>query len=235
MNTMQKATGVAALVKVVGDLGFYAVLFAVIPALGLTYQDFADPARAMSAVAAHPSLSYGYASVSVVFAATMLVLSLGLYQRLRATQPAFAQMAAAAGLISSGFYALTAMLDLAGTPDLLALYSRSPDIAISASAATTAVQDSVQFSAFLAFASFLGLNSWAALRARALPRSLAFYGLALGVVGIVLSLLNSVLQPIPIAFPALGLIWSGWLGIALLRGEPVSVGQPMAARTQVSE
>jgi len=97
MNTMQKVTGVAALTKVVGDVGFYAVLFVAIPAVGLTYQDFADPARAMAAVAAHPWLSYGYAFIFIVFAATMLVLSVGLYQRLGPTATTLAQTAAGAG------------------------------------------------------------------------------------------------------------------------------------------
>jgi hypothetical protein len=63
------------------------------------------------------------------------------------------------------------------------------------------------------------LLSWAALRARALPRLLIYLGVVTGVAGILSVLALTGLQ----AVYALGLIiWFAWLGIVMLRTSPAS-------------
>jgi len=63
------------------------------------------------------------------------------------------------------------------------------------------------------------LLSWAALRARALPRLLIYLGVVTGVAGILSVLALTDLT----AVYALGLIiWFVWLGIVMLRTSPVS-------------
>jgi hypothetical protein len=66
---------------------------------------------------------------------------------------------------------------------------------------------------------WLLLLSWAALRARALPRLLIYLGVVTGVAGILSVLALTGLQ----AVYALGLIiWFAWLGIVMLRTSPAS-------------
>ena len=66
---------------------------------------------------------------------------------------------------------------------------------------------------------WLPLLSWAALRARALPRLLIYLGVVTGVAGILSVLPLTGLQ----AVYALGLIiWFAWLGIVMLRTSPAS-------------
>ncbi len=61
------------------------------------------------------------------------------------------------------------------------------------------------------------LLSWAALRARELPRVLNYLGVVICVAGI----LSVVLQPALTAVYGLGLIiWFVWLGIVMLRSNP---------------
>lgn len=63
------------------------------------------------------------------------------------------------------------------------------------------------------------LISWAALRARELPKALNYLGVVLGVVGI-LSIIPPLFLPLALAFGMGQIVWMIWLGIAMLRSSP---------------
>jgi hypothetical protein len=73
------------------------------------------------------------------------------------------------------------------------------------------------------------LQSWAALRARELPRILNYLGVVTGVAGILSVLALTDLT----AVYGLGLIiWFVWLGIIMLRRSPVSAAKKPATQQQ---
>ncbi len=229
MKPLQKAGGIAAIVKAGSDVGLFAFLLVLVPALGLKLEDFQDPAKGMAAVAAHPVLSYAYGAIALAFFATMLILSLALYDRLRGAAPALVACATAAGLISATLYLMSAMLEFIVTPQLIHAYGQNPGQAVPGWIVAGAVEDSALFAALLAFGVFLLLNSWAALPSGALPRPLAYYGIGFGAVAVVLAILNPLVPPLGFLPPALGIVWGAWLGVVLLKVEPVVARSMRAA------
>jgi hypothetical protein len=67
------------------------------------------------------------------------------------------------------------------------------------------------------------LLAWAALRARALPRILNYLGVVVGVAGIISVVLA--LLGLMVVYGLGLIIWLVWLGIIMLRSNPVSADQ----------
>ena len=63
------------------------------------------------------------------------------------------------------------------------------------------------------------LLGWAALRARELPRVLNYFGLVIGVAGILSVILA--LLPLMVVYGLGLIIWLVWLGVVMLRRSPV--------------
>jgi len=162
-----------------------------------------------------------YVIIYLVFGVSLIFLSLAIYERLKAGSPALVQAVTTFGLIWAVLVIVIGTLTINDLSTVVRLYGENP----AQSATVWLTLDSVENGLgnnggeTMVNALWFLLLSWAALRARELPRVLNYLGVVIGVAGI----LSVVLQPALAAVYGLGLIiWLVWLGIVMLRRSPVS-------------
>jgi len=215
MKTMQKFGGFAALYLAIAYL-IGMVIFLVV----LDYPSITDPAQKVALLVEMQMVTFSTNLLMYVFFGVFLiVLSLALYDRLKAGAPAIMQVATAIGIIWAGSLIASGMVSNAGIAPVVALYAKDPAQA----ALTWQGIESVAFGLGNGNGEILGglltlLVSLAALRAGGLPKGLNILGLLVGAVGII-SILPG-LADLAGVFGLSQIIWFVWLGIILLRNNP---------------
>jgi hypothetical protein len=215
MKSLQKLGGIAALylalAYAIGIVLFLAVL---------DYPGITDPAQKVALLVEKQTTMFSANLLMYVFfGAVLIVLSLALYDRLKAEAPAMMQVAAATGIVWAGSLIASGMISNAGMAPVIALYATDP------------AQAALAWQGIEAVASGLGngngeilgglltlLVSLAALRGGGLPRGLNILGLVVGAVGIITIVPG--LSAMTGMFGLSQIIWFVWLGIALLRNSP---------------
>lgn len=201
--------------------------------LVVKYQDAVSPADKVAMLANHhASMQAAYLFTYVVFGIALAVLSLTLHRRLKAGAPAMAQAATALGMIWACVLVAGGMVFNSGMDAVVALHGTDP---LRAAQIWQAIEPVAQglggANGEILGGMWILLASWAALRAGGLPRSLSWFGLVIGAVG-VLSVIP-VLRDATYVFGLLQILWLIWLGIVMMRthAEPV-VLNPRRALTR---
>ena len=217
MNGLQKTGGVAALIMAGTWLVAFAVFLAVLAPAGYLAEGIAPAEKARIIVDNQASASIGYLLPYVLWGILQVVLSLALYERVKAGAPAMAQTATAIGLLWAGLVIASGFVATLGIRKVVDLHGTDPAQAASLWASVETVAMALGGGAGEVLGgSWLLLIGWAALRARALPRALSYLGLVLGAAG-VLTVVPS-LEPAGFLFGLGFIVWWVWLGIAILRG-----------------
>lgn len=216
MKNLQKMGGIAALYEAAAYL---IALVGYVLVLGTLTE--VDPVQKVASLVNNQAFLYILNLIAYVFFGIVLVvLSLALYQRLKSGSPALAQTATAIGLIWATALIASGMIQNFGMGSVVDLYSTDP---IQAGMVWLAIESVVEGlsggSGEILGGSWVLLISWAALRARELPKALNYLGVVLGVVGI-LSIIPPLFLPLAIAFGMGQIVWMIWLGIAMLRSSP---------------
>jgi hypothetical protein len=215
MKTLQKAGGISALYLATAYL-VGIVLFLVV----LDYPSIVDPTQKVALLVEKQAIIYTTNLILyVIFGFFLIVLSLALYDRLKAGAPAMIQVATAIGIIWAGSLIASCMVANAGIAPSVALYAKDP------------AQAALTWQGFETVASGLGngngeilgglmtlLVSWAALRSGGLPKFLNYLGLVVGFIGVVSTLPG--LTPLTGVFGISQVIWFVWLAVILLRRIP---------------
>ena len=215
MKTLQKFGGAAALYLAVAYLIGMVIFLAV-----LDYPSMTDPAQKVALLVYKQMIIFSTNLLMYVFFGFFLiVLSLALYDRLKAGAPAIMQVATVIGMIWAGSLIASGMVVNAGIAPVVALYAKDP------------AQAALTWQGIAAVANGLGnangeilgglwalLVSLAALRAGGLPKGLNILGLLVGAVGII-TILPGLIDLVGV-FALSQVIWFVWLGIVLLRSNP---------------
>ena len=215
MKTLQKSGGIAALFMAISHL-IGLVIFIVL----LDYLNITDPAQKLALNIEKQMVVFSTNLLMYVFFGfALIVLSLALYDRLKAGAPALMQIAAAVGIIWAGSLIASGMAANAGLATIVALYAKDP------------TQAALIFQAIESITNGLGnangeilggaltlLVSLAALRTGGLPKGLNILGLLVGAVGIITII--PALSAMVAVFGLGQIIWFVWLGIVLLRNNP---------------
>jgi hypothetical protein len=215
MKNLQKISGFTSLYLAIAYL-VGIVLFLVI----LDYPSITDPAQKVALLVEKQMIIYATNMMMyVIFGIFLVVLILGLYDRLKSGAPAVMQVATVIGIIWAGSLVASGMISNAGIAPTIALYTNDP----SQAAVTWLGIETVANGVGNGNGEILGglwtlLVSWAALRAGELPKGLNFIGVLVGLVGII-SILPG-LTDLTGIFGVGQLVWYVWLGIVLLRGKP---------------
>jgi hypothetical protein len=211
MKNLQKMGGIAALYQgaayVVGMVGFLLVV---------GWPD--DAVQQVALMVDNQAFLYiMHLIVYVVWAVFMVVLALALYERLKVGSPAMVQTATVFGMIWATVIIASGMIFNSGMANVVDLYGKDPAQATTVWLAIDSVFDGLGGSNEVLGGIWILLISWAALRARELPRVLNYLGVAIGVAGII-SVVPA-LAELSIIIYALGqIVWFVWLGIVMLRG-----------------
>ena len=216
MKNLQKMGGIAALYEAAAYL---IALVGYVLVLGTLTE--VDPVQKVASLVNNQAFLYILNLIAYVFFGIVLVvLSLALYQRLKSGSPALAQTATAIGLIWATALIASGMIQNFGMGSVVDLYSTDPTQAGMVWLAIESVVEGLSGgSGEILGGPWVLLISWAALRARELPKALNYLGVVLGVVGI-LSIIPPIFLPLAIAFGMGQIVWMIWLGIAMLRSSP---------------
>jgi hypothetical protein len=215
-KNLQKMGGIAALYEAA------AYLIAIVGyVLVLDTLTEVDPVQKVASLVDNQAFLYILNLIAYVFFGIVLVvLSLALYQRLKSGSPALAQTATAIGLIWATALIASGMIQNFGMGSVVDLYSTDPTQAGMVWLAIESVVEGLGGgSGEILGGPWVLLISWAALRARELPKALNYLGVVLGVVGI-LSIVPALFLPLALAFGIGKIVWMIWLGIAMLRSSP---------------
>ncbi len=211
MKNLQKMGGLASLYAgaayVVGMVGFLLVV---------NISGVVDPVRKVALIVDNQTfLSILHLIVFVIWGIFMVVLSLALYERLKAGSPAIMQTATALGLIWAGLVIASGMVYNIGMGTVVDIYGTNPAQAATVWLAIESVFDGLGGGNEIVGGLWMLLVSWAALQAGELPKALNYLGVVIGVVGIL-----TVIPALGMLTDVFGLsqiVWFVWLGIVMLR------------------
>jgi hypothetical protein len=231
MKNLLKVGGIAALIGAATNLFALVTYMAFLAPTGYGSD---DPGQVVAFLADNQaSMLAWYIIIYLVLGMGLIFLSLALYELLKAGSPALAQAVTTFGLIYAVLVIVVGTLEISNLSTVVQLYGENP-----AQAATVWLTLKPVVAGLgggggetVVNALWFLLVSWAALRARELPRVLNYLGLVTGVAGILMVVLPS-LTPAAVVYE-LGLpIWLVWLGIVMLRRSPVSAAQKPATKQQ---
>jgi hypothetical protein len=225
MKNLQKMGGVAALIAVATNLLGAVVYATLLLPRGGGSKD--SPGQYVAFLAAnHGAMRLWLLVIWLAFGVCLIFLSLALHERLKAGSPELAQAASVFTLIYAVLVIVIGALSIIDLGVVVRLQGANPAQAATVWATLDAVETGLGAGGGETIVTGLWflLVSWAALRARALPRLLNYLGAVTGVAGILYVVLGS---DALLAVNTLGLIiWFAWLGIVMLGGSPVAAGSP---------
>jgi hypothetical protein len=222
MKNLQKMGGIAALI------GSATNLLAIVMFMTLGPKGFGsdNPGQVVAFLADNQTIMRAwYIIIYLVFGVSLIFLSLALHERLRAGSPALVQAVTTFGLIWAVLVIVMGTLTINDLGTVVRLYGENPAQSTTVWSTLNSVENGLGNNGgeTMVNALWFLLLSWAALRARELPRALNYLGVVTGAAGI----LSVVFQPALAVVYGLGLIiWLAWLGIVMLRRGPVSADQP---------
>jgi hypothetical protein len=213
MKSLQKMGGIAALYAgvafVVGMVGFLLVV---------DVASVVDPVQQVALMVENQAFLYiMYLLIYVVWAVFLVIVSLALYERLKAGSPGMVQTATAFGLIWACVIIANGTITNTGMANVIDIYDKDPAQAATVWLAINSVTEGLGGSTEILGGIWVLLVSWAALRAGELPRVLNYLGVAIGVAGII-SVVPALAELFIYIFALGQIVWFVWLGIVMLRG-----------------
>lgn len=146
----------------------------------------------------------------------LVFLTLALTQQLKTDAPALALAAAGFGLLWTGLVFASGFITLYGWETIGRLAATDPAQAAALRLVVDTITLGLDHSDRFLGCLWVLLTSWAALRSKQLPKPLNYFGLIIGVAGIVSSVAPA-LNELAYAFGLGVIVWWGWLGIVLLQ------------------
>src|SRR5664279_4636092 len=224
MQTAQKMGGIAALIGAATNLLGGVVYATLLQPKGLGSED-ADPGKSVALLADNEGAMRAFNEIIwLAFGVSLVFLSMALYERLKAGPAVLALAVTIFTLIWAVLVIVVGTLSINDLSTVIRLHGENPAQAATVWLTLDSVETGLGAGGGETIVSALWflLLSWAALRARALPRLLIYLGVVTGVAGILSVLALTGLQ----AVYGLGLIiWFAWLGIVMLRTSPVSAAK----------
>ncbi|MBV2129640.1 DUF4386 family protein [Arsukibacterium indicum] len=209
MNNLQKAGGVAAVLQAAIYISAFVFFGAFwnFPADADTIQKFAFLAENQGV------LSIVTFTIYVLFGILLAVLVLALHERLKANTPILSQMATIFGVVWVGLVIASGMVSNIGLAVALELSVQQPEQAMTLWRTINAVVEGLGGGNEIVGGLWVLLLSIAALYGKALPKTLNYLGLFVGMVGILTIYPADIFTEI---FGISQIVWFSWLGVVLL-------------------
>lgn len=222
MRNLQKAGGISAIVSAASyifAIGLYVTLMMPMadPSLGIDeYIAFFARNRILAFIWAY--------SMYIVHGASLVILILALYERLKDGSPRLAIIASGFGFIWTSFVFLSGFINMWGQEALIGLYSKSSTQAEMFKDALTLITLGIDSSDRCLGSLWVVLSSLAALKSKALPKILNFFGIAIGVLSFSLGLIMPVNDSSASFLFGIGaIVWWIALGLYMLKKQQIEL------------
>lgn len=218
MSGLRRWGGVAALVSAACYVFAFVWALAVLVPAGYETGDF-EPGDAVAFIADNQATMFIWTLVIYLIAgAALVVLTLALYDRLKALPGHLAQVGAAFGLIWATLVIAAGMLIILDLGVVADLFAADPEHAETVWISLNAVEEGLGGGIELPGGLWLLLVCWAAIGAEGFPKAVGYLGVFIGVIG-VLTIIPATAEVFTSAFGVLLIVWFTWLGIAMLRDD----------------
>ncbi len=225
MVTLQKAGGIAALVEAL----VYVVGFAVIGTLlnpGST--EGWSQAQKLSFVLERKGFFQMWTLfIYVFFGVVLVVLAVALHERLKPRAEPLMAIATSFGLIWAGLVISSGMVASVGLEVVAKLHSQDVAQATPAWVVVGAIQDGLGGGVEIVGGLWVLLISAASLRSSALPRFLSYFGVVVGMAGVLT--IAPPLSELGAVFGLGQIFWFAWIGVLMLRQDDTQAAVPADA------
>ncbi len=209
MNNLQKTGGVSALLESV----IYVSAFVFFGAFWNFPVD-ADAVKQFAFLAENQViLSIVNLIMYVLFGIILAVLVLALHERLKGNTPILSQIASIFGVVWVGLVIASGMIANIGLATALELSVKDPEQAMTVWRAIYSVVEGLGGGNEVVGGLWVLLLSFAALKGNELPKVLNYFGLFVGIVGILTIYPAEVLTEI---FGISQIVWFSWLGVVMI-------------------
>ena len=209
MNHLQKSGGVAALLEAI----IYVSAFVFFGAFWNFPAD-ADAVQKFTFLAENQViLSIVNLIMYVLFGILLAVLVLALHERLKGNSPILSQIASMFGVVWVGLVIASGMIANIGLAAVLELSAKDPEQAMTVWRAIYFVVEGLGGGNEIVGGLWVLLLSFGALKGGELPKMLNYFGLFVGIVGILTIYPAEALTEI---FGISQIIWFSWLGVVML-------------------
>jgi len=213
MKDLQKMGGISALIIVAAFVVGLVLNFTLLDRSGIV-----DPVQMVAFFVDTQAIMYIWILfIYVIFGIFLVVLALALYDLLKTGSPAMAQTATVFGLIWAGLVIASGLVFNIGMGAVVDLYGKDPAQAATVWLALESVASGVGCTIEIPGGLWTLLISWAALRAGMLPRVLNYFGVVVGVAGL-LTVVPALFDVVVMVWALGQIVWYVWLGIVMLRG-----------------
>ncbi len=161
-----------------------------------------------------------YVIVYQVWAIALVVLTIALYDRLKADEATATRIATAIGIIWATVVVASGMVFNVGMKHVVNLHQEDSAQATTAWIVIASICDGLGGGNEILGGTWMLLLSWIALRSQAWPKSLAYLGIVVGGAGVLSALPG--LGDTAMVFGVVQIIWFIWLGIFFLRDNSVT-------------
>ena len=175
-------------------------------------------------VVAHPNVYASLGLLSLIVGPSLIILALALYEHLRPTAPFAMRVATAAGVICGTLFLLAGFGPLTTARMLPELHAQDQATAIAMYVINQNVTDRQITTSTVLFGAFAFIASLVGARAGLFPRALSYLGALAGIVFVG----DLFLRGVWMIGLLVMMIWSAWLGVALLRGGRRGTATPKA-------
>lgn len=209
MNNLQKAGGIAALLESI----IYMSAFIFFGAFWNFPAD-ADSVQKLAFLAENQGvLSIVNLIMYVIFGISLAVLVLALHERLKGNASSLSQIASVFGFVWVGLVIASGMIANIGLAAVLELSAKDPEQAMTVWRAIYSVVEGLGGGNEIVGGLWVLLLSFAALKGNEPPKTLNYFGLFVGIVGILTIYPAEVFTEI---FGISQIVWFSWLGVTML-------------------
>ncbi len=216
-QTMPRIGGVAALVQALAYGLFLLLVLVVLPAQGgIQVADYLNPASLLAKAAAHPQtvpFIVALDLLNIAFGIFPFLLLLALVSHLIQATSNERILALGFALINAALYLAAAAIDSAGLPAFVQLYQQHAQDAITGYRVLETVTLQLGNAAAASYGIAILVATRAAWRTKTLPRPFVWLSLIWGAIAV----LSWPFIIIGASGPIVGIIWSVWVGILLIR------------------
>ena len=219
MKNLQKMGGVAALYEAAAYLLALVGYLLVVGTM-----DVVDPVEKVSTLVNNQAFLYILNLIAYIFwGFFQIALALALYERLKAGSPALVQTATGIGLVWACVIIASGMISNVGMATVVDLYAKDPQHAATVWLAIESVANGLSgASGETLGGTWVLLSSLVALRVGELPKALNYFGVVLGLAGL-LSTVPSLFMPVVFVFALGKIVWLIGLGIVMLRSRTSAI------------